>query len=111
MALTTEEKVAWLERVELFKGCPADALRRVAERCGEVEFGEGRHIVTQGVIGNGLYIIVSGLARVVKGDEVVAELGPGEFFGELSVIDQLPQAGERHRRTARRPALRLRRGT
>jgi CRP/FNR family cyclic AMP-dependent transcriptional regulator len=91
MALTADEKVAWLERVELFKGCPADALRRVAERCGEVEFPEGRHIVTQGVIGNGLYIIVSGLARVVKGDELVAELGPGDFFGELSVIDQLPR--------------------
>jgi len=91
MALTTEEKMAWLERVELFKGCPPDALRRIAERGGEIEFPAGRHIVTQGVIGNGLYVIVSGRARVMKGDEVMAELGPGDFFGELSVIDQLPR--------------------
>jgi CRP-like cAMP-binding protein len=91
MALTTEEKMAWLERVELFKGLPADAMRRIAERCGEIDFPPGRHIVTQGMIGNGLYIVVAGRARVVKGDEVVAELGPGDFFGELSVIDQLPR--------------------
>jgi CRP-like cAMP-binding protein len=91
MALTTEEKMAWLERVELFKGVPEDALRRIAERSGEIEFPPGRYIVRQGVIGNGLYIIISGRARVVKGDEVVAELGPGDFFGELSVIDQLPR--------------------
>jgi CRP/FNR family transcriptional regulator, cyclic AMP receptor protein len=91
MALTTEEKMAWLERVELFAGLPADAVQRLAERCGEIEFPAGHHIVTQGIIGNGLYIIIAGLARVVKSDEVIAELGPGEFFGELSVIDQMPR--------------------
>jgi CRP/FNR family transcriptional regulator, cyclic AMP receptor protein len=91
MALTTEEKTAWLARVELFEGCSPAALRQIAERSGEIEFPAGRHIVTQGMIGNGLYIIVAGLARVVKGDETVALLGPGEFFGELSVIDQLPR--------------------
>jgi CRP/FNR family cyclic AMP-dependent transcriptional regulator len=91
MALTTEEKTAWLARVELFEGCSPAALRQIAERSGEIEFPAGRHIVTQGMIGNGLYIIVAGLARVVKGDETIALLGPGEFFGELSVIDQLPR--------------------
>jgi CRP/FNR family cyclic AMP-dependent transcriptional regulator len=91
MALTTEEKMSWLARVELFEGCSPAALRQVAERSGEIAFPAGRHIVTQGLIGNGLYVIVAGRARVVKGDESVALLGPGDFFGELSVIDQLPR--------------------
>ncbi len=91
MALTTDEKMAWLERVELFQGLPSEAVRRIAERSGEIRFPAGRHVVTQGIIGNGLYIIIAGRARVVKGDEVVAELGPGDFFGELSVIDQMPR--------------------
>lgn len=91
MPLTTEEKMKWLSHVELFAGLPPDALARVAERCGEIDFPPGRHIVTQGIIGNGLYVIMSGRARVMKGDEVVADLGPGDFFGELSVIDQMPR--------------------
>ena len=91
MALTTQEKMVWLAHVELFAGLPPDAVARIAERCGEIEFPASRHIVTQGIIGNGLYVIMAGRARVVKGDEVVAELGPGDFFGELSVIDQQPR--------------------
>jgi CRP/FNR family transcriptional regulator, cyclic AMP receptor protein len=92
MALTVEERMAWLARVELFRGCPQDALRRLAERTGEIEFPQGHHIVIQGQIGNGLYIVVAGVARVVRGDQVMAELGPGDFFGELSVIDQMPRS-------------------
>jgi CRP-like cAMP-binding protein len=91
MPLTPQEKMAWLARVELFAGLPPDALARIAEPSGEVEFPAGRHIVTQGIIGNGLYIIIAGRARVMKGDELIAELGPGDFFGELSVIDQMPR--------------------
>jgi CRP/FNR family transcriptional regulator, cyclic AMP receptor protein len=91
MALGTEEKRAWLARVELFQGCSPDSLARVADRTGEIEFPPGRHIVQQGQIGNGLYIVIAGVARAVRGDEVMARLGPGDFFGELSVIDQLPR--------------------
>jgi len=91
MGLSTEEKRAWLGRVELFRGCSPESLERIAERCGEIEFPPGRHIVQQGQIGNGLYVVVAGSARVVRGDEVMAELGPGDFFGELAVIDQMPR--------------------
>jgi CRP/FNR family cyclic AMP-dependent transcriptional regulator len=91
MALTTDEKLAWLARVELFRGCSEESLRRVADATGEVEFEAGRYIVQQGQIGNGLYIVVAGTARVVRGDEVLAHLGAGDFFGELAVIDQMPR--------------------
>ncbi len=91
MALGTDEKRAWLARVELFAGCPPDALARIADRTGEIEFPAGHHIVLQGQIGNGLCIIIAGVARAVRGGEVLALLGPGDFFGELSVIDQLPR--------------------
>lgn len=91
MALTLEEKVSWLERVELFRGCPSESLRRVAEVAGEIEFPAGHHIVQQGYVGNGLYMIVAGRVRIVRGDEMLAVLGSGEFFGELAVIDQEPR--------------------
>ncbi len=52
----------------------------------------GQAVVQQGQVGNGLYIVVSGAVRVVAGSEVLARLGPGEFLGELSVIDQQPRS-------------------
>jgi CRP-like cAMP-binding protein len=92
VALSTDEKMDWLSRVPLLAGCPASSLRSMAEATGEVAFEAGHHIVQQGIIGNGLYILVSGRARVVQGSEVLARLGPGDFFGELSVLDQQPRA-------------------
>ena len=51
----------------------------------------GHAIVQQGQVGNGLYVVVSGAVRIAAGDADLARLGPGEFFGELAVIDQQPR--------------------
>jgi CRP/FNR family cyclic AMP-dependent transcriptional regulator len=91
MALSADERLAWLSRVAIFKGCAEASLLRVAEATAEVDFPAGRFIVEQGQVGNGLFILLSGTARVVRGDDVLARLGPGESFGELSVIDQQPR--------------------
>lgn len=91
MALGTDEKRRWLERIPLFHGCATDALDRLAERMGEVEFAAGQHMVNRGQVGNGLYIIVSGTARVQRGDDAIAVLKPTDFFGELAVLDQQPR--------------------
>ena len=92
MSLTTSEKRALLEKVPLFRDCAPDVLDRLAEACGEFEFAPGELIVRQGQVGNGLYIVVSGGARIVQGDRELAHLGPGDFIGELAVIDQRPRA-------------------
>ncbi|MEA2623794.1 MAG: family transcriptional regulator, cyclic receptor protein [Chloroflexota bacterium] len=92
MALDTNAKREWMARVALFRGCSPDALERLAERMGEVEFPAGHHIVTQGQVGSGLYILVTGRARVLRGDDLIADLEPGDFFGELAVLDQMPRS-------------------
>jgi CRP/FNR family cyclic AMP-dependent transcriptional regulator len=92
MTITTHEKADWLARVDLFSGIDQPGLERVAELAGEIEFPPGRHIVQQGLVGNGLYILVSGAADVVHSGEVLATLRPGDFFGELAVIDQMPRS-------------------
>lgn len=91
MTLSVAEKADWLAKVQLFRGVDREALERIAEQVGEVDFAAGRHIVLQGQIGNGLYLLVSGHARVVRGDTELAQMGPGDFFGELAVIDQQPR--------------------
>jgi CRP/FNR family cyclic AMP-dependent transcriptional regulator len=87
-----DEKVELLKRVELFSGLPGEALGTLADEAVEIDFPEGHYIVQQGKVGSGLLVIVTGSVRVVRGDDVLAKLGPGEFFGELSVLDQSPRS-------------------
>jgi CRP/FNR family cyclic AMP-dependent transcriptional regulator len=80
-----------LAAVPLFKGCSEPSLRRLADATGTIDFPVERPIVLQGQVGNGLYVLISGRARAMQGDTVLAEFGPGDFFGELAVIDQQPR--------------------
>jgi CRP-like cAMP-binding protein len=92
MSLSTDEKRAWLAKVPLFRGCSTEVIEQLADVTAEFDFDPDQPIVQQGHVGNGLYIIVSGGARIVAGSEELARFGPGDFFGELSVIDQQPRA-------------------
>jgi CRP-like cAMP-binding protein len=92
MPSSMEQKRAWLEGVPLFRGCSPDVLERLAAVTSETDFAPDQPIVLQGQVGNGLYIVVSGAARIVQGADVIARLGPGDFFGELAVIDQQPRS-------------------
>jgi CRP-like cAMP-binding protein len=94
MALSREEKAEMLRRVELFAALPPDVLAAAADEAVEVQFPTGRPIVRQGEVGTGLFVLTSGRARVVRDGEQIAELGPGDFFGELSVIDQEPRIAQ-----------------
>jgi CRP-like cAMP-binding protein len=91
MALSVDDKVQLLGGVQLFAEVGPEGLRHVAERCVEVAYPAGRWIVRQGEVGTGFFLIVSGRARVVRNDELIGELGPGEFFGELSILDGQPR--------------------
>ena len=84
-------------RTELLGGCPlfsgvgrAD-LAAIGERALEVDFPDDHVIARQGEIGTGLFVVVTGAVRVVRDGEELARLGPGDFFGEMSVIDGLPR--------------------
>jgi CRP-like cAMP-binding protein len=92
MPLTKEEKRTWLEKVPLFRGCSSEVIEELADATQEFEFGADQAIVQQGQVGNGLYIVVAGAARIVAGSDELVRIGPGDFFGELSVIDQRPRA-------------------
>ncbi len=91
MELTRKEKTAWLRTVPLFRGMSPRSLALIADRVKEIEFPAGRYIVRQGQVGTGCYLIIRGRVRVERSGEVLSRLGPGDFFGELSVLDQLPR--------------------
>lgn len=91
MPQKTEDKASALASVPLFEGISNESMARLAAVTGELEFEPDQFIVLQGQVGTGLYIVIEGSARVLRGSEELAQLGPTDFFGELSVIDQMPR--------------------
>ena len=91
MTLTHDRRSELLAACPLFKGIDAQGLAALAEMATPVEFPAGHVIARQGDIRTGFFVIIQGAVRVVRDGEAVARLGPGEFFGELSVLDRLPR--------------------
>jgi CRP/FNR family transcriptional regulator, cyclic AMP receptor protein len=76
-----------LTRVPLFAGLSRRHLRSLADRADQVEFRPGEAIVIEGMRGGAFFAIVEGNARVTRGKRTLATLGPGDFFGELALLD------------------------
>jgi CRP-like cAMP-binding protein len=91
MALSSDEKAVVLARLPLFAGVSDESMNRLVAAVGEQDFAPGQFIVRQGQVGTGLYVIIEGSVRVVRGADELAVLHAGDFFGELSVIDQQPR--------------------
>jgi CRP-like cAMP-binding protein len=94
LTLTHDRRAELIGACRLFSGVAPKDLAAVAQRAVEVEFPADRVIARQGEIGTGFFIVVDGSVRVIRGGENVAVLGPGEFFGELSVLDGLPRIAQ-----------------
>jgi CRP/FNR family transcriptional regulator, cyclic AMP receptor protein len=94
LTLTTDRKRDLIASSPLFAGVDPTAQTRIAERAIEVEYPAERVIAREGDIGTGFFVIVSGAAEVNRNGATIARLGPGEFFGELSVIDGMPRVAQ-----------------
>jgi CRP-like cAMP-binding protein len=81
-----------LAQVPLFADLPPRYLKHLADRMDEERFMEGASIVRYGDIGDTFYVIVEGEAKVLApSGKVVNHLRPGEFFGEVSLLDGGPR--------------------
>ncbi len=76
-----------LKSLPLFESVSDDDLERIAPFVSEVSVSEGKHLVDEGDYAYDLMAIEEGAAEVRRGDEVVAQLGPGDFFGEVGLLD------------------------
>jgi CRP/FNR family cyclic AMP-dependent transcriptional regulator len=75
-----------LEPVPLFAGLSADVLGAIADKLEERDLHVGEHLSSEGGAGYFFFVIESGHAEVVKHGEKVADLGPGDFFGEGAIF-------------------------
>jgi len=67
------------------------ALETVADRASETTFEDGETVTREGEPGNTFYIVTDGRLSVSKNGTLVSELGPGDFLGEISLVDGGPR--------------------
>ena len=90
MASRTEH-LGHLAEVPLFSACTRKDLEKIARASDEVEVKSGRLLVEQGRPGHEFFLILEGEATVRRDNRKVATLGPGQYFGELSLLDRGPR--------------------
>ena len=93
MAVKTDATES-LRRVPLFAGLDRKELELLAKLAKEQRYEPGTTIVKAGASGHGLYIIKEGNVSVVRDGQKVASFGPGQFFGEVSVLDGGPRTAD-----------------
>jgi CRP/FNR family cyclic AMP-dependent transcriptional regulator len=66
-------------------------LRRVAKAAEIYAFNDGQEIVREGTNTDGLFVILDGSAKVLRGGRTIRRLGEGDFFGEIGLLDGGPR--------------------
>ncbi len=89
----TVEKILFLKSAPVFERVTGEDLAALA-RVAEVEtFASGQTVFHEGDMGDALYVVVRGRIGIESGGERLATLGPGEAFGEMAVLDEVPRSG------------------
>ncbi len=76
-----------IAQVPLFSGCSKRELNVIARAAKEVAHKEGTVVAREGERGIGLFLITEGTVKVTIGGKTKAKLGPGDFFGEIALLD------------------------
>lgn len=86
------DPIACLQRVELFAGMDRRQSEQIARLLKERRFAKGETVIMEGSGGAAFFIISSGEAKVASKGIDLAKLGPGDYFGELALIDGGPRS-------------------
>jgi len=84
---STRELVDLLVAVSLFSKCSRGELKTIARHAETVRLEPGVALTRQGEAGDAFYVILDGTASVVVDGDIVSELGAGDWFGELALLD------------------------
>ena len=90
-AVIAEEPLALLRKIAIFAELPEPVLERLAKGATAVSTAAGQVVVAIGEVGNHFYVIATGRAAVELEDGTTRELGPGDFFGEIALLRDVPR--------------------
>jgi CRP-like cAMP-binding protein len=89
------DRHAWIDEqlaaVPLFEGLSKKQLRRISSLMTRLDRPAGKVLTTEGAQGYEFFIVLEGEVEVRQGDRVVATRGPGEYVGEIALLDRRPR--------------------
>src|ERR1051325_5520918 len=91
IGIRRDPKQDLLRSLPLFESCSSAELKDVAAIADELSLLPGRKLTTQGATGQEFVVLESGSADVYKHGEKVAELGSGDFVGEIALLTGRPR--------------------
>ncbi len=89
--MARDEKLDLLKRVPLFASCGRHQIERVGMLADEVDLPKGRVLMQQGERGEEMFVLIDGAADIRRNGHQIARAGPGEFFGEIALLDGGPR--------------------
>jgi CRP/FNR family cyclic AMP-dependent transcriptional regulator len=84
-------KLELLRKVPLFQGLSRKDLELVERLTDEIDVLAGKVLIKEGATGHEFFIVVDGSLRVERDGQVLRKLGPGDFAGEIALIDGGPR--------------------
>jgi CRP-like cAMP-binding protein len=84
-------KIDLIKRVPLFASASKSDLAEIASIADEIDLPEGRVVIKEGDSGREFFVLIDGTAEVERGGKKVADLGAGDFFGEIALIAKTPR--------------------
>ncbi|HEY7730698.1 MAG TPA: cyclic nucleotide-binding domain-containing protein [Gaiellaceae bacterium] len=91
MPLSKNQKAELIKRVPLFAECTRAELIELAISADEREAPESEGLTVTGRRGGEFFILVEGTVAVRRGRKLLAELGPGDWFGEIAILTYQPR--------------------
>lgn len=90
--MAADRKLEHLANVRMFSSLNKKELGLVSKAADVVTVRGGAEIVSEGTTGHEFYLILAGRAVVKRGGRKIAELGPGNYFGEMALLDRGPRS-------------------
>jgi len=82
----------FLSRVPLFSNCTPEEIAALGAVAREHSYTPGQIIVTQGTPGQAFYMVLVGRVEIIRDGKALGAFGPGDFFGEMSLLDSAPRS-------------------
>ena len=79
--------IATIAEIPLFAGLPPEQLERIAGWLEPIDVPAEWHLLNQGSYPDGFFVVLEGTVRIERDGDLIAELGPGQFFGEIALLE------------------------
>jgi CRP-like cAMP-binding protein len=89
--LRRDAKIELLKKVPLFAGCSKSELRELAKTADELDLRQGTVLTREGRAGREFFVVIEGTAEVTQKGKKIADLGAGDWLGEIALITDSPR--------------------